>query len=221
MDDYFIFSVFCSSYTKKPLVPLYVLEVSSPETVNSKDTSGPVTMGHFSHWSPVKLPSASKTDNFWGPLVSPEIQVGSEPLYPNSTSVHYVAASTKALCTSLGLICQAIKSSTSSHPSPPPGRRKGPSILFPGWNIHCLTLTVPDQKSPRQDQERQCQFFCVWGGADCCLVSAETTLTALWDGPFSLLSQLSSFSAFFSLSSRTRASSLKVGSPSHFLMSSP
>ncbi|GAB0210391.1 mitochondrial enolase superfamily member 1 [Grus japonensis] len=54
-------------------------------------------------------------------------------------------------------MCQAIKSTQSSipgHPFPPPGRRQGPSIPVPGRHIHCLTLAVPDQKSPHQDQGR-------------------------------------------------------------------
>lgn len=82
-------------------------------------------MGNFSHLSPVKFPSASKTDDSWHPRVNPEIQMGSEPLYPNGTSLHYAPVSTKALHTSMGLMCQAVKPTTE-------GRREGPSILFPG-----------------------------------------------------------------------------------------
>ena len=59
--------------------------------------SGPVTMGCFSHLSPVKLTSASNTDNSWHPPVTPEIQMGSVPLYPDGTSVHCAPVSTKAL----------------------------------------------------------------------------------------------------------------------------
>ena len=59
--------------------------------------SGLVTMECFSHLSPVKLTSASNTDNSWHPPVAPEIQMGSVPLYPDGTRVHCAPVSTKAL----------------------------------------------------------------------------------------------------------------------------
>lgn len=58
---------------------------------------------------------------------------------------------------SVGLMCQAIKSTQSSmpgHPFPPPGWRQGPSIPVPGQSIHCLTFAMPDQKSPHQAERK-------------------------------------------------------------------
>jgi len=155
-----LFDLLCvhSGYTKSPSVPLRVPEVPSPEASDAKDTRGfwVVTMGCFSHLSPVKLTRASSTGNSQHPPVTPEIRMGSVPLHPAGTRVHCAPVPTKALYCE-GLMSQTIKSTQSSvpgHPFPPPGRRLGPSILVPGQSIHCLTLAVPDQKSPHQDQGR-------------------------------------------------------------------
>jgi len=59
--------------------------------------SGPVTMGCISNLSPVKLASDSSTDNSWHHPVTPEIQMGSMPPYPDGISVHCAPVSTKAL----------------------------------------------------------------------------------------------------------------------------
>ena len=59
--------------------------------------SGPLTVECFCHLSPYKFTSASNTDNSWHPPVSPGIQRGSVPLYPDGTSVHCAPVSTKAL----------------------------------------------------------------------------------------------------------------------------
>lgn len=140
MNNCSIFSVLTVATQKSHWYPFRSLKYPLLRQ-DSRDTRGlwPVTMGHFSHLSPAQLPSGSKTDDSWHPLVNPEIQMGSEPLYPNGTSVHYAPVSTKALYASVGLMCQAIKSNTSSHPFPPPGRREGPSILFPGSRLQCQT----------------------------------------------------------------------------------
>lgn len=134
VDNCLIFSVLTATTPKSHWYPFRSLKypLLRQPIPGIQGASGPVTTGHFSHLSPAQFPPASKTDDSWHRLVNPEIQMGSEPLYPNGTSVHYAPVSTKALYASVGLLCQAIKSNTSSHPFPPPGRREGPSTLFPG-----------------------------------------------------------------------------------------
>jgi len=94
-----IFSVFTVATPDAPSVPLWVLEVPSPEVIYAKNTRGLQAShdGCLSHLSPVKLTSASSTDNSWHPPVTPEIQMGSVPLYPDGISVHCAPVSTKAL----------------------------------------------------------------------------------------------------------------------------
>lgn len=116
--------------------------------------SGPVTMRSFCHLSPVKLTSASITDNSWHPPVTPEIQMGSVLLCLDGISVHCAPVSTKALysCGSDVLVIESIQSSIPGHPSPPPpGQRQGPSIPVPGQSIHYLTFVMPNQRFPHQD----------------------------------------------------------------------
>jgi len=179
-----------------------------------QEASKPATMVCFSHLSPVKLTSVSNTDNYWHPPVTPEIQLCSVPLYPDGISVHCAPVSTKALyfCGSdePGHRIHTVQYTRSSLSSS--WLKAG--TLYCCQNIHCLTLAVPDQVSIQQDQGRWFQFFCVWEIANCLLVSQQQLRwQAFLGGPF--------LTAVFPLSSHTQASSLKVGSPCHFLISSP
>lgn len=56
-----------------------------------------ITIGCFWHLSPVRLTSASNTDNWWHPPLTPQIQMGPSPSCPDGIMVHFASVCTKAL----------------------------------------------------------------------------------------------------------------------------
>lgn len=80
-----------SSCRKCPLLRKSMLRIPG--------ASEPVTIQCFCHLSPVKLTSASNTDNSWHPLVTPEIQMGSTLLCLDGiTNTHQLSAKALYLC---------------------------------------------------------------------------------------------------------------------------
>jgi len=132
-------------------------------------------MGCFSCFSPVKLTSASSTDNSWHHLVTPEIQMCSVPLCPDGIGVHCAPISSKALeiCGSdvPGHQIHTIQCTRSSLSSSWP--KAGTLYSFPCENTHWVILAVADQKSSHQGQGKWFQFFCDWNITDDLLVSQQ------------------------------------------------
>jgi len=191
--------------------------------------SGPVTMGCFCHSFPVQLISTSNTVSCWDPTVTPEIQMGSAPSQFDGIRVHCAPVSTRAsyclLETPGGLMCQAIESTQSNkcgYPSPPPGCRQGPTspgvlvivivlndlLMWHVWVTPSLVLTSCKYQSevPSLGSEVRSALLL-------CLVNCP-----LETGGAPFLGE-SSFVIFFPCNSCTRAFSVKVGFPYHFLMS--
>jgi len=173
-------------------------------------------MGCFSHLPPVKLNSASNTDNSWHPPVTPEIQMSSVPVYPDRVSVHCAPVSTKALyfCGSdvPGHQIHRVQYNQSSLSSLWP---KVGSLYSFSWSEYSLSDPCGGRPEVPTPGSRKVILIllCLGHRRQLSCVSTATTLTAFLGGSF--------LTAVFLLSLHVRASSLMVGSPSHLLISSP
>lgn len=186
-----------SSCRKCPLLRKSMLRIPG--------ASEPVTIQCFCHLSPVKLTSASNTDNSWHPLVTPEIQMGSTLLCLDGiTNTHQLSAKALYLCGSNPHSpgCPVI-------PFPLLAKGRDPLFLFP-VRVFWHTFEMLEVPSPWL-KEAISVLLCLGDHWWPSCLSMAITLTAFLGDPF--------WTALFPLSSQTQASSSEVDSPSHCLMS--